>query len=122
MAGGVSAAVAPSATASTVYLSPVYGNRVLIVELTHSETVLAAQLGAGHVINGVMGNDRWGPILDNDSAYRGANPPRPFRARAWNTVTGQQVIAEAASHPGGRVVFGVFPDNPDVPLWVMQDW
>lgn len=121
VAGGVTLATS-NASAAQVYLSPIYQDRVLIVELTHTETVAATQVGAGHLINIVLGNDRWGVLLEDGSKYRGAGDDRPERARPWNTVTGQQVIAEAAAHPGGRVVLGVFPDKPSLPLWVMQDW
>ncbi|WP_155976683.1 hypothetical protein [Nocardia sp. 348MFTsu5.1] len=110
-----------NASAAQVYLSPMFRDRVVIIELTHSETVAAAQIGAGNVINAVLGNNRWGVLLEDGSKYRGPDD-LPVLARSWNTVTGQQVIAEAASHPSGRVVFGVFPDNPTLPLWVMQDW
>ena len=119
--GGASVA-ASNASAAQVYLSPAYQERVLIVELTHAETVTASQVGAGRLINIVLGNDRWGVLLEDGSKYRSTGDDRPVRARAWNTVTGQQVIAEAAAHPGGRVVLGVFPQNPSLPLWVMQDW
>lgn len=95
---------------------------VWIITLTHEETAAAAQVGAGHVINAVLGNDHWGVILEGNSKYQGASYYRPEKARTWSNVTGQQVIAEAAAHRDGRVVLGVFPQNPDVPLWVMQDW
>ncbi|MBA4024358.1 MAG: hypothetical protein C0482_18545 [Gordonia sp.] len=108
------------ASAAKVY--PTADNQVLIVELTHEETVAASQVGAGNVINAVLGNDHWGVILETDSRYQGDSYFRPEKARTWSNVTGQQVVSEAAAHRGGRVVFGVYPQTPDVPLWVMQDW
>lgn len=70
----------------------------------------------------MLGNNRWGVLLEDGSKYHAGSDDLPMRARSWNNVTGQQVIAEAAAHPGGRVVLGLFPPNPALRLWVMQDW
>lgn len=114
--GGLAVGAAPATAADVRETQGVW-----VITLTHEETVAASQVGAGHVINAVLGNDHWGVILEEDSKHRGTYY-RPDKARIWSNVTGQQVISEAAAHRGGRVVLGVYPNNPDIPLWVMQDW
>lgn len=115
--GGLAVSAAPASAADVRETQGVW-----VITLTHEETVAASQVGAGHVINAVLGNDHWRVTLDEDSKYTGGSYYRPDKARTWNNVTGQQVIAEAASHRNGYVAFGVFPDNPDMPLWVAQAW
>lgn len=99
---------------------------VVVIELSHADTVAAAHLGAGRVINAVLGNDYWGVILETDSRYRGGAYYRPDKAASWNDVTGHQVISEAAAHPGGRVVIAVYVDRTKSlnghPLWIQQVW
>lgn len=99
---------------------------VVIIELSHADTVAAAQLGAGHVINAVLGNDNWGVILEDDSRYQNSFYYRPSKRRMWSNVTGQQVIAEAAAHRNGRVVLAVYVDRTkslgSMPMWVQQLW
>jgi hypothetical protein len=115
--GGMAVGTAP-ATAVTVRET----QGIWVITLTHEETVAAAQVGAGNVINAVLGNDHWRVTLDSDSKYAGGSYYRPDKGRTWSNVTGQQVISEAAAHRNGYVVLGVFPDNPDMPLWVAQAW
>ncbi|GAA1458406.1 MULTISPECIES: hypothetical protein [Williamsia] len=118
-AGTVMGGGAP-ATAAQVYT--VNHSRTSVVVLNHAETVAAAQVGAGHLINAVLGNDHWGVTLESDSRYSDRWYYRPDKGRAWNNVTGQQLVAEAAAHPGGRVALGYTPSIPDHPLWVQQLW
>ncbi|MEU3475840.1 hypothetical protein [Rhodococcus sp. NPDC006774] len=115
--GGLAVGTAPATAADVRETQGVW-----VITLTHEETVAASQVGAGHVINAVLGNDHWRVTLDEDSRYKGGSYYRPDKARMWSNVTGQQVISEAAAHRGGYVVLGVFPDNPDMPLWVAQAW
>ena len=99
---------------------------MVVIELSHADTVAAAHLGAGRVINAVLGNDYWGVILETDSRYRAGAYYRPDKAASWNDVTGHQVISEAAAHPGGRVVIAVYVDRTKSlnghPLWIQQVW
>lgn len=116
--------VVPAASAATVH--PTTQSGVLVVELSHAETVTAAQLGVGHVINAALGNDGWGVVLARGSRYHDGRYYRPEKGGYWNDVTGQQVIAEAGSHQDGRVVLAIYAD-PDAssyghPLWVQQIW
>ncbi|WP_207844053.1 hypothetical protein [Williamsia soli] len=117
VSGGLAVAAAPASAATVRETQGVW-----VITLTHEETVAAAQVGAGNVINAILGNDHWRVTLDSDSKYKGGSYYRPDKGRTWSNVTGQQVIAEAAAHRGGYVVLGVFPDNPDMPLWVAQAW
>ena len=117
--GGI---VAGAGTAGAVDITPYNQGRSTAVILTHAETVTAAQVGAGNVINAVLGNDRWGVTLESGSRYEKGDYYRPDKRQQWNNVTGQQVIAEAAAHPGGRVALGITPSSPSYPLWVQQVW
>lgn len=124
VATGGAVVASPSAQAARIVETA--NPNVVIIELSHADTVTAAQLGAGHVINAVLGNDNWGVILEDDSRYRAGSYYRPSKRTTWNNVTGQQVIAEAAAHPGGRVVLAVYVDRTKSlggqPLWVQQIW
>ncbi|HEY9314974.1 hypothetical protein [Williamsia sp.] len=117
--GGALVVCAP-ATAADVEHYP--DHRAVAVELNHDETVLAAQVGVGNVIDSVLGNDNWSVALENDSKYQDDWYYRADKAQIWNNVTGQQVIAEAASRPNGTVTVGVYYDGEPMPLWVDQDW
>lgn len=117
VSGGLAVAAAPASAATVRETQGVW-----VITLTHEETVAAAQVGAGNVINAILGNDHWRVTLDADSKYKGGSYYRPDKGRTWSDVTGQQVISEAAAHRNGYVVLGVFPDNPDMPLWVAQAW
>lgn len=114
--------VAGTGTAGAVDIHPQNGGRTTAIILTHAETVTAAQIGAGNVINAVLGNDRWQVTLAAGSRYNGGDYYRPDKARIWNNVTGQQLVEETAAHPGGHVALGVTPTNPSYPLWVQQVW
>ncbi len=114
--------VAGAGSAGAVDIHPLNGGRTTAIILTHAETVAAAQIGAGNVINAVLGNDRWKVTLADGSRYNGGNYFRPDKQRIWNNVTGQQLVAEAAAHPGGRVALGITPTDPNYPLWVQQVW
>ncbi|MGO4205536.1 hypothetical protein AB4Z09_28145 [Rhodococcus sp. TAF43] len=95
--GAILAAGAGTASAIT----PVTEDGATGVVLTHEETVLAAQLHAGDLINLVYG-DNWVVNLPHDSIwYTGG----------WTPVTGHQLIEEAASHPRGQVGFWVQDTN-----------
>ena len=118
--GGALAAGAGNATAVDIH--PYNHGRSTAVILTHAETVTAAQIGAGNVINALLGNDRWIVTLERDSRYQNSWYYRPDKRQTWSNVTGQQVVAEAAAHPGGRVALGITPSNPTYPLWVQQVW
>ena len=124
VATGGAMVASPSAQAARIVETA--NPNVVIIELSHADTVTAAQLGAGHVINAVLGNDNWGVILEDDSRYQGGSYYRPSKRRMWSNVTGQQVISEAAAHPGGRVVLAVYADRSKSlggqPLWVQQIW
>ncbi|MCZ4537991.1 hypothetical protein O4159_21535 [Gordonia terrae] len=123
-AGGVALASPPAQAARIVETSQQPG--VVVIELSHADTVAAAHLGAGRVINALLGNDYWGVILETDSRYRARAYYRPDKAASWNDVTGHQVISEAAAHPGGRVVIAVYIDRTKSlnghPLWIEQVW
>ena len=119
-AGAVVVGGTGSAAAADVF--PVDNGRTTIVYLTHAETVTAAQIGAGNVINALLGNDRWAVTLEQGSRYAGSWYYRPDKGRVWSNVTGQQVVAEAAAHPSGRVALGITPSVPAHPLWVQQVW
>ncbi|MXP21956.1 hypothetical protein GIY30_11410 [Gordonia sp. HNM0687] len=93
-------AVAASPPAQAARIIPTAQPGVTVIELSHADTVSAAHLGAGHVINILLGNDNWGVILDDDSRYRAGSYYRPDKHRTWNDVTGQQVISEAGKSPG----------------------
>ena len=97
-------AVVASPQAQAARIVETANPNVVVIELSHADTVTAANLGAGHVINAVLGNDYWGVILEDDSRYQAGSYYRPSKRRTWNNVTGHQVIAEAAAHPGGRGV------------------
>lgn len=88
-AAGVALAGAGVAAAAT----PVSGPSYIGVELTHEETVLAAQVRAGDLINAAFG-DNWSVGLPADSVWH---------TGGWTPVTGHQFFEEAASHPGGKV-------------------
>lgn len=115
--GGLAVGAAPATAANVRETQGVW-----VITLTHEETVAAAQVGAGHVINAVLGNDHWGVTLAEGSKYEGGSYYRPDKGQTWSNVTGQQVISEAAAHRNGYVVLGVLPNDPDVPLWVAQAW
>lgn len=119
-AGGALAITATPASAADVYT--VDNNRIIVVDLNHAETVTAADIGAGNVINAILGNDHWSVGLHPESKYQADRYYRPDKATTWNNVTGQQVIAEAAANPRGHVTLAVAVDYPDNPLWVIQDW
>lgn len=108
--------------ASAVDIRPLDNGRTTAIILTHAETVAAAQIGAGNLINVLLGNDRWRIALADGSRYARGDYYRPDKARTWNNVTGQQVVSEAAAHPGGRVALGITPADPSFPLWVQQLW
>lgn len=121
VAGGALVLSAPSASAADV--QHYAEHQLVVVELNHAETVTAAQIGAGNVINAVLGNDHWKVGLETGSKYQDGAYYRPDKARTWNNVTGQQVVHEAASHPNGTITLGVFYGDSDTePLWVIQDW
>lgn len=115
--GGLAVGAAPASAATVHEIQGVW-----VITLSHEETVAASQVGAGNVINAVLGNDHWRVSLKTNSKYAGGGYYRPDKGRMWSNVTGQQVISEAAAHRSGYVVLGVFPDNPDMPLWVAQAW
>ena len=108
--------------AGAVQVYPLDGGATTVVLLDHAETVAASRIGAGNVINQLFGNDRWGVTLEQGSRYANSWYYRPDKGRQWSNVTGQQVIAEAAAHPGGRVALGFTPSTPAHPLWVQQVW
>ncbi|MDY6811060.1 MAG: hypothetical protein SW127_18955 [Actinomycetota bacterium] len=119
-------AVAASPPAQAARIIPTAQPGVTVIELSHADTVSAAHLGAGQVINTVVGTDNWGVILEENSRSQAGSYYRPDKHRTWNDVTGQQVISEAAAHPGGRVVLAVYTDSSlsryGQPLWVQQIW
>lgn len=92
--GAILAAGAGTASAAT----PVSGKGYVGVVLTHEETVLAAQLRAGDLINLVYG-DNWRVSLPSNSVWN--------TGTGWTPVTGQQFLEEAASHPSGNVGLAV---------------
>ncbi|WP_430335928.1 hypothetical protein [Rhodococcus sp. ACT016] len=107
--GAIIAAGAGTASAFT----PVNDHGATGVVLTHEETVLAAQLHAGDLINLVYG-DNWLVNLPYDSIwYTGG----------WTPVTGHQLIEEAASHPRGVVGFWVQDTNVyQYPFYGISRW
>lgn len=117
--GALTISAAPAGAADAYVIE---GTNILVVELNHAETVAAADIGAGNVINAVLGNDHWSVYLNADSKFAGQGYHRPDKATTWNDVTGAQVISEAAAKPNGSVIFAVLPDQPDKPLWVAQVW
>ncbi|MBE7156957.1 MAG: hypothetical protein INR62_00730 [Rhodospirillales bacterium] len=119
-AGGVVAGGTGSAAAAEVF--HVDNGRTTVVYLTHAETVTAAHVGAGNAINMLMGNDRWAVTLEQDSRYAEPRYYRPDKNRVSNNVTSQQIVAEAAAHPNGRVALGISPRESAHPLWVQQVW
>lgn len=109
VAGAIAAAGAGTAGA----IEPVSGEGWTGVVLSRDETVLAAQLHAGDLINLVYG-DNWTVNLPHDSIwYTGG----------WTPVTGHQFISEAASHPRGQVA--LFMQDTNVyrhPLNAISRW
>ncbi|GAA1463286.1 hypothetical protein [Williamsia maris] len=116
------AAITTPAAANAADVYSLNHSRTTVVYLTHAETVTAAQIGAGNVINAVLGDDHWSVTLESDSRYANRWYYRPDKRRVWNNITGQQLVAEAAAHPGGRVALGYTPSTPGHPLWVEQTW
>ncbi|MFI6432892.1 hypothetical protein [Rhodococcus oryzae] len=92
--GAILAAGAGTASAVT----PISGQGYNGVVLTHEETVVAAQLGAGNLINLAYG-DNWMVDLPANSVWN--------TGTGWTPVTGQQFLEEAASHPRGNVGLAV---------------
>ncbi|SIR94694.1 hypothetical protein [Williamsia sterculiae] len=120
--GAVFAGVLGTGAANAADIYPTNHGQTTVVLLDHAETVAAAQVGAGNVINAVLGNDRWRVTLESGSRYSKGDYYRPGKHQVWNNVTGQQVVSEAAAHSGGRVAFGITPSDPSYPLWVQQVW
>ncbi len=108
--------------ASAVETFPIDHGRTTVVVLTHPETVLAARLGVATVLTRMVGDDRWGATLAAGSRFHSDDYSRVGRAGMVDTVSGQQLVVEAAAHPDGFVALGVSPDDPLYPLWVQQVW
>lgn len=83
-------------------ITPDVGDGYAGVTLTHDETVVADQLRAGVLINVAFG-DNWLVRLPHDSVWN---------TGGWTPVTGEQFVAEAASHPNGQI--GVWLQDPAV--------
>ncbi|WP_137726369.1 hypothetical protein [Prescottella subtropica] len=83
------------------------------VVLNHDETVLAAQVRAGDLINLVYG-DNWVVDLPYESIWYTGD---------WTPATGHQLVEEAASHPGGQVGFAVRDTNIySQPFYAISRW
>ncbi|WP_024795079.1 hypothetical protein [Tomitella biformata] len=78
---------------SAAAITPWSGTGYVGATLTHDETVLADQLRAGALINVAFG-DNWRVRLPHDSIWH---------TGGWTPVTGEQFVAEAASHPNGQI-------------------
>ena len=115
---GATMVTAPASAAKAYILS---SQHYVVIELNHAETLTASRIGVGRVIDATLGN-RVGAAPNTDSKYYDAYYERPANARDWNKATGQRVIAEAASHRDGRVIFAIDSTNPTTPLWILQEW
>nr|WP_172687792.1 hypothetical protein [Prescottella equi]ARX60140.1 hypothetical protein pVAPN1572_1071 [Prescottella equi] len=92
--------IATAAAGTAGAIETVSGDGFAGVVLSHEETVLAAQLHAGDLIDLVYGDD-WQVSLPADSIwYTGG----------WTRVTGHRFIEEAASRRGGNV--GLLVQDP----------
>jgi len=110
----VGTAVVGAGTASA--MKPVQGDGGTGVSLTHDETVSAAQLHVGALIDVVYGG-RWTASLGPGSKWE--------MGGAYTPVTGDQLVAEAAAHPDGRVAFGFADPTREMDhngFWAVSAW
>ena len=119
VAVAVAAGTAGSASAAQYVSTPTGG----VIWLTHAETVAAARSGLATYISTTPGvAEHVGVYMRPDSRYRQAPHRIPGKPGLFVTVRTQNLVAETAAHPTGRIGILINTRNPNVPVTVAQYW